>query len=240
MKIKDKNMYFSIIIPAYNEEKYIAITLDYIKNLNYPKSNFEVFVVENGSVDNTLNIAKEYSASNIKISSIRNKSVSVAKNYGINIKDKSDWTIILDADTLLERNFLNDLEDFIKDSEKEKNIVVGTTSILPIPESYKSKIWFKFYDFNHKILKTSYSIQIIKSSILKDFSFNEDLAMGEDLALIDWARKKGKFFFFETLEVKTSTRRFEKEGYWSVLFLWVISAILVKHFKKMFSYKVVR
>ena len=51
-------MKVSIIVPAYNEEKNIAKTLEGLKNQDY--SDFELIVVDNNSKDRTQEIAKEY------------------------------------------------------------------------------------------------------------------------------------------------------------------------------------
>ena len=53
-----KNVKFSIIIPNYNKEKYVADTLDSIYNQTY--KNFEVIVVDDGSTDKSLEIIQKY------------------------------------------------------------------------------------------------------------------------------------------------------------------------------------
>ena len=66
MDIEPKNLFFSIIIPSHNEEKYITQTLEHIKALDYPKDKLEVFVIENGSSDNTYFVAKNFENNIIK------------------------------------------------------------------------------------------------------------------------------------------------------------------------------
>src|SRR3989344_3119850 len=61
-------MQLSIIIPAYNEEKRIGKTLDsYLKFFSKKLKNFEIIVVLNGCIDNTLNIVKNFIKKNKKI-----------------------------------------------------------------------------------------------------------------------------------------------------------------------------
>ncbi|MFZ8856528.1 MAG: glycosyltransferase, partial [Candidatus Nanopusillus sp.] len=50
----------SIIVPAYNEGKNIKNTLERLIDLEYPKDKLEIIVVDDGSKDNTYEIAKEY------------------------------------------------------------------------------------------------------------------------------------------------------------------------------------
>lgn len=232
--------FFSIIVPAHNEEKYIVSTLEHIKNLNYPKDRFEVFVVENGSTDNTYALAKEFESRNITVFTVSKRGVSHAKNHGIDmISPKSEWTVILDADTHIKSNFLGSLNKYF--SKKSSQIYsVGTTYVKPIHRSLKATLWFGFYDMGHRLIKASYSIQIVKTSVLKQFRFNENLSIGEDLELIKFSRQSGKFFVFRTNEVFTSTRRFEDEGWFNLFLVWTFVAALPKYLKRRFSYKVVR
>lgn len=236
----DEQLTFSIIIPAHNESAYIEGTLAHIKDLNYPKDRFEVVLVENGSTDDTLAKAKKFEGGNITILSSEKKGVSAAKNMCIqNMHLSSAWTIVLDADTELGPNFLSDLSAFLL-SNAGKKYTIGTTEVLPIPDRAVARAWFRFYDFGHRLSKASYSIQVVRSDILRQFRFDENMTMGEDLELIEFALREGKFFFFPTKEVHTSTRRFDKEGYWKIFFSWTFVAMLPPSLKRKFTYKVVR
>lgn len=45
---RKEELFFSIVLPAYNEEKYIEKTVEALKRLDYPKEKLEVIMVENG------------------------------------------------------------------------------------------------------------------------------------------------------------------------------------------------
>ena len=233
-------LFFSIIVPAHNEGAYIDETLTHLRDMEYPTDRFEVLVIENGSTDDTLARAKKFEAPNITVVASHTKGVSRAKNAGIDrLNSVSDWTIFLDADTLLKKEFLKELNDFLVKNHS-KNFTVGTTAIRPLSQKQKAHFWFAFYDIMHRLNGTSYSIQIFKSTLLKHIRFDEGLTMGEDLQLIRDAQKHGRFFFFSTKQVFTSVRRFEKEGWWYIFFSWTFVAILPKPLQKKFGYKVVR
>lgn len=53
-------MKFSVIIPSYNSERYIAELLDSLKNQTIDKQQYEVLLVDDCSTDKTLEIAKTY------------------------------------------------------------------------------------------------------------------------------------------------------------------------------------
>lgn len=233
--------FFSIIIPSHNEEKYIGATLERIQKLSYPKSLYEVLVIENGSTDKTKEIALTYAGENIRIFESK-KGVSKAKNFGLKqVSNKSNWIIFLDADTQLDQTFLEELNLFFSNIDTLQ-LSVGTTDVWPVgDQSAKARLWYKFYNFGHKLTKSSYSIQIIKASLKEKLKFDEAIHFGEDLKLIKEALKFGKFFYVMTASVRTSTRRFDNVGYLRQFILWNYEAlILTRTRKKNGEYKVIR
>lgn len=231
----------SIIIPAHNEEKYIAETLTHIQNLSYPKDDFEVLIVENGSTDNTHAIAQTFESQHIRVFHIESRGVSNAKNFGMKqISDKSEWVIFLDADTILEADFLKDLVLYLKDNA-DKNFVIGTTSVKPLEnKDWYAVLWMKSYDLGHKYSKTSYAIQIMKASLKEKVEFNKHLSLAEDLEFIKDCLVYGTFFYFDTDTVLTSTRRFEKIGWATLFFKWNYDALVWRFKKIKYEYPVIR
>ncbi|WP_458699673.1 glycosyltransferase [Sulfurospirillum sp. 1307] len=219
--------FFTIVVPIYNEERYIKQTIDKLLELDYDKEYLEIILVENGSTDSSYSIALSYEevSNNIKVYQ-SDKGVSKAKNLGLkHANKKSDFTIFLDADTLLEKDFLKELNNHINKNAND-NLTIGTTSIKPSDSSsWYDKSWFKFYDIGHKFSKTSYSIQIAQTNIAQKVRYDENLNYSEDLKFINEMRLFGDFFFLNTNQVSTSTRRFKKDGYLKTLFYWNIQAL---------------
>ena len=91
---------FTVIIPTYNEEKAIAKTLQYVKNQK-TNSTFKIVVVDGGSNDNTVKIAKEYAE--VLISPQKGKAYQL--NYAANQTD-SKFLLFLDADTHIPWDYL--------------------------------------------------------------------------------------------------------------------------------------
>ena len=98
--------FISIIIPCYNAEKYIAETIQSVINQTY--SNWELIIVNDGSTDGSLNIIKEFSDRDSRISFIDkiNSGVSDSRNKGIE-KANGDFIAFLDADDVWNIDFLN-------------------------------------------------------------------------------------------------------------------------------------
>ncbi len=103
-----------------------------------------------------------------------------------------------------------------------------------------ARFWFGLYDLGHRLTKTSYAIQIFRRPLLGKLLFDEQMVLGEDLKLIGQALHHGRFFYFPTTEVYTSTRRFEQEGWFKVFFHWTFVAALPPSLQRRFGYKVVR
>ncbi len=232
--------FFSVIIPAHNEEGYLRETLERIQALDYPRDRFETLVVENGSSDATLKEAERFANSTITVISVPTKGVSSARNAGIErMSSKTDWVVFLDADTLLAPSFLHDLDAYLARPGMER-YSVGTTSLLPARDSRVARLWFAFYDLGHYLTKTSYSLFLVRAEVLNEARFDEKMSSGEDLRMIRDARRFGAFFFFRTKTVATSTRRFDKEGWLKVLFSWTFVALLPQSLQRRIEYKVVR
>ena len=88
----------SILIPAYNAEKWISHTIN--SALSQTWKNKEIIIVDDGSCDNTFEIAKKFESDNVKVVSQENKGASSARNTAISYAQGSyiQW---LDADDLL-------------------------------------------------------------------------------------------------------------------------------------------
>lgn len=224
--------FFSFVIPVHNEEKYLDQTLIALSELKYPRDSFEVIVVENGSKDKTYDIAKSYENRGFKVY-VSEKGASKAKNFGMGkVSDGSDWIIFLDADTIVRPGFLSDLDAYLKSRRKE-NLTVGTTELLPDGKKrLYADAWFAFYNFGHMVTKTSFAIQIMKSSYRFQVGFDENRTFTEDLRLLKALRKFGTFFFFRTKTVITSVRRFDEIGWFKLFFKWNWQALVLSHMKK--------
>ncbi|HOT22718.1 MAG TPA: glycosyltransferase family 2 protein [Sedimentibacter sp.] len=90
----------SIIMPAYNCEKYVEEAINSVLAQSY--RNWELIVIDDGSVDNTRNIITEYLQNDFRISLLSNEKnigVSAARNRGIDFA-KGKWIAFLDSDDM--------------------------------------------------------------------------------------------------------------------------------------------
>jgi len=95
----------TVIVPAYNEEKTIATTIESIKAQTYP--NLEILVVDDGSSDQTYAQAKLYEFEetyrSLRVLRKTNGGKASAINYGIH-RSQGDLIMVVDADSRLEKD----------------------------------------------------------------------------------------------------------------------------------------
>jgi poly-beta-1,6-N-acetyl-D-glucosamine synthase len=113
-ELTNENPLVSVVVPAYNEEKAIGKTLDALVKLSYV--NKEIIVVDDGSNDRTLEVAKEHATNDFtRIVSKSNGGKWDALNVGIRAA-KGEFIVCIDADTLLDPNAIRHLIKHFRDS----------------------------------------------------------------------------------------------------------------------------
>lgn len=120
------NPMISIIVPAYNEEKWIKRTIESLLEIDY--INKEIIVIDDGSVDKTLLIASSFVKNNspIKVFKKSNGGKASAINYGL-IVASGEIIAITDADGLISRNALKEIAPLFKDP-----LVVGVAGNIRV------------------------------------------------------------------------------------------------------------
>lgn len=118
----------SILIPCYNSEKFIAETLESCKRQTY--KNWEVIVVDDGSKDQSFEIAKRYESDCIKVYRQVNSGACRARNLAFE-KSIGEYIVYLDADDIISPNFI------------AKHITVLESSKL---DTVSFCAWGKFHD----------------------------------------------------------------------------------------------
>ncbi len=91
----------SILIPAYNAEKFLRDTIQ--SALNQTWSSKELIIVDDGSSDNTLKIAKGFESKSVKVIAQKNRGACNARNRALSVS-QGDFIQWLDADDLLDPN----------------------------------------------------------------------------------------------------------------------------------------
>lgn len=115
----------SVIIPLFNAEKYISSTIESVINQTY--TEIEVLIIDDGSTDKSLEIAKKYSnIDNIKVYSQSNKGASVARNFGLR-KSRGKYIQFLDADDLISKDKIEKQVLELERTENKNKLCISNT-----------------------------------------------------------------------------------------------------------------
>lgn len=173
----------SIIVPAYNEEKYIARCLDSILNQTF--TDFEVICVDDGSTDNTFNILTEYSKKDSRIIPLKNtgKGVSSARNFGIE-NSKGEYLGFVDSDDFIQPQMYEFLYKAICENNCDMSICDSKRT---------GNIFSEYFNYSAKEITCSELLQenkidsflciwtkLVKKDIIKEKIKFENYKIGED------------------------------------------------------------
>lgn len=120
-------MIFSIVVPIYNVQDYLEEALDSVLSQSFG-GEFEVILVDDGSIDNSNSICKKYCKAhdNFILVEQKNRGLSGARNSGVKIAS-GDYLVFLDADDVLPSNALLNYENCFN-SNRNVDIVIGKLS----------------------------------------------------------------------------------------------------------------
>lgn len=117
----------TIIVPCWNEEKTVMKTVQSLLNLNYPKDKVNIFLIDDGSTDNTFNeISKFSNKENIKIFKKENGGKHTALNLGL-LHSSTPFVGCLDADSEVEKDALVRIMSYF---EKDEKIMAVAPSVI--------------------------------------------------------------------------------------------------------------
>jgi len=131
LEASDKKV--SIIIPAYNEERSIARTIDSALSISYPRDKLEIIVVDDGSRDDTYRIARTFENKGVRVFTKKNGGKGSALNLGIS-KAQGELILTMDADTFAEPSSLKQMAAYFSDN--------GVMAASAGPRIYRPKtVW---------------------------------------------------------------------------------------------------
>lgn len=177
----------SVIIPFYNEERYIKKSIYSIINQTY--RNLEIILIDDASNDNSLTIVKAIKDNRLKIIQCRkNIGRSAIRNIGIN-EANGDYVAMMDADDVCDSYRIEKQLKMIY--ENGENIVCGTSIIVKT----HNKELIKSLPVNHKEIVKGFNrvinrvtfvagTMICKTDLLKKFNYRNKFKYFEDWDLL--------------------------------------------------------
>ncbi|MBU1132046.1 glycosyltransferase [Patescibacteria group bacterium] len=224
-----KKYKISLIIPAYNEEKYIGTCLQYaLKNAG--DDLFEIIVVANNSTDKTMEMAKKFSG--VKVIRENKKGVANARQAGFKTA-QGEILAFIDADTRMPANWSKII---LKEFESNSKIVCLSGPYI----YYDLSAWKKFlvtlfwyflampayFILGYLVIGGNFAIR--KETLEKMSGFNTAVKFyGDDTDIAKRAHKFGKIKFNPGFIMYTSGRRLRGEGFLKIGIIYILNYVAI-------------
>jgi glycosyltransferase AglI len=178
----------TVIIPVYNDPEGLGDTLSSLIEQDYPNNKYEIIVVDNGSNDNTLDVAKKYTATNPELIKFtvedKIQSSYAARNKGLGIAS-GDIIAFIDSDCVADKQWLKSGVSYLEDAEIAA--VAGRIKFTYLDDN--PNFW-EYFDSARKLNQRSYvensgfgataNFFVRKEIVNKYGLFRDDLISGGD------------------------------------------------------------
>lgn len=209
-------MKISVVIPAYNEEKYIGPSLESLIE-KAGKDIYEIIVVDNASTDHTAAVAKRFPG--VKVVREERKGLTRARQAGL-LAAKGDLIAYIDADTQIKEGWFHRVK---REFERNPRLVC-----LSAPYSlYDASKWKRMLTWGYwnllayptymllmKYMVLGANFVARRSVLLKIGGFDQSIEFyGEDTDIARRLNRVGKVKFLRKSLVSSSARRMDAEGW---------------------------
>ena len=173
-------MFLSIVIPAFNVEKYIAECLDSCMCQDVSNDEYEVICVDDGSTDRTGLILDDYErrCSNISVIHQANHGLPSARNTGLD-RAIGDYIWFVDSDDVIEHNCLGVFQEAIsKSNQRVDRYFVKMSRIIDTSEVHSQSIVDSAKYYYTEVPGSLFRREYLKQNNLR---FHPKMYYGEDV-----------------------------------------------------------
>ena len=230
----------SVIVPTWNEEKYLPRCLASLAKQPC-KEQFEVIVVDGGSTDRTIDIARKY-ADRVLIKP--GEPVGAARNIGA--KEANGGILaFIDADTIACGNWLDQITHGLGSNSRAVGVTGPTLPyegtqvdelLYHIATGWVQRLSFRL-GFPHV---AGFNCAYRKKAFWDAGGFDEDRDLSEDVVLSLRIRHEGQIVFNPRMVAFTSLRRIKKYGYPYLTTYYLINGITLLLFERSLAYPKIR
>tara|TARA_B100001109_G_C18864495_1_gene476205 strand:- start:400 stop:1098 length:699 start_codon:yes stop_codon:yes gene_type:complete len=197
----------SVVIPTLNEEEFLPKLLQQLQKWNI---DIEILIVDGGSCDTTVSIAKEFGANVITASKGRALQMNLAAQ-----KAKSPYLFFIHADTQLSKNVEAKVLRFIQSKNAAANFKLKFDD-----EHWWLALQAFFSRFRSLIFQFGDQGLLVKATLFHKLGgFNEKMILLEDQDFIRRIRKVSKIKKLDAFLI-TSARKYLKHGRFKLQFLY--------------------
>lgn len=229
----------SVVVPALNEEKYVRKCLSSLRKQKFDEE-FEIILVDAGSSDSTVDIAKPLAD---KIIRHKYRPVGFTRNLGAKTA-QGKYVAFIDADTIASPRWLSSISKSLCHSK-----VVGVTGpTIPYDGSKIDSLMYRISMGWLQHFSVLFGLPHVgaancayrREQFLKREGFNENVTLSEDLALSLKMRHEGKLVYDNNMIAYTSTRRIKAHGYIRLGMFYILNDAIFALTKRSLSYQPVR
>lgn len=218
----------SIVIPAFNEEKYLGACLESIRMHDRPEL-IEVIVVDNGCSDKTTLIAEKYKNWKVRLVCELSKGPNFARQAGFR-GSRGDIVATIDADTIIPGHWFDTMLKRFEDPN-----VAGLSGpyyyydLPPFTRTFLFYLWKLLGKLSHwftGFVVYGGNFAGRRSSLEKINGFDANIVFyGDDANTGKRLHKIGKVPFDGNFYIITSARRLKAEGIWRICWIYAINFI---------------
>lgn len=204
-------MDFSIIIPVFNQEKYIKKCIESALEQNFDR-NFEIIAIDDGSKDNSAKILEEFKDSKLKTYRNKNSGVSYSRNFGLQ-KAQGKYIVFLDADDYLEKDAL---KNFKAKFNNEPDIILAPFYVL---REHKNDIKLchplniKLYNFENLNIDNTEGNILDTNPELCTKAYKKDFLIENNIYFPNFKLAEDLPFFYKTIICAKTINMIEKPVY---------------------------
>jgi glycosyltransferase involved in cell wall biosynthesis len=223
----------SVIIPAYNEQSRIAQTLDAIGSAQSrlpPAAASEVILVDNGSVDGTVERARSHRPpEQLRIEHCPTLGAARARNWGA-YRARGDILVFVDADTMVpEEAFVRVLEHC-----DLRQYEAGICALGALDGGLRAHCWWFFWNQVRRLplarAKAMPALMFCTRRVFEELGpFDERVVIGEEWPILAglFRQRRDRLIYDRQLIAKTSSRRMERQpfGYSRTFLKWAWAVV---------------
>ncbi|URZ00946.1 glycosyltransferase family 2 protein [Clostridium felsineum] len=196
------NIDISVVMPVYNDEKYVGEAIESILNQTY--RNFEFIIINDGSTDNSLNIIRSYAEKDdrIIVVSRKNRGLVFSLNEGIGLS-RGKYIARMDSDDISDKTRFEKQINYIKSNSVD---ILGTyAETFGVAEKEKERIFNIYINSGNseeiflKYCLICHSSIMMKKEVIENLNgYDESFLSGEDYDL--WLRALKSGYKIEKIE----------------------------------------
>lgn len=224
---------YSVVLSTHNGSKKIEKSLQSLLNQNFPKENYEIIVVDDGSTDNTVEVVNNYPVKLIELD--KNGGLATARNMGLEVA-KGKIYVCYDDDCTADKNWLRELDKAFEDTDvmgaggllqlskmptiaDEYCFSSGYANPVPLTLGRSKSIFVRFWDYlvtnitnpqdkfvnGTKVLELPGALSAFRTKLLKEIGGWDTKLVNasEDTDLCRRLRKKYKKMYFVAMPSST-------------------------------------